>query len=159
MLMNRTFFLACATVTLGITAASSAPAYARHCSDLDSDRDRTICYVRSAIYRAEAAASEAKAKYEAKHEAKHARDGSATRPPDVSKTTKSTTSTAETKSNAASSPATCGLTKEYNNGALTFRDTCTGEWAQREREAEHNADPAPSPAPSSVPFNRGWPSH
>ena len=152
MLMNRTFFLACATVTLGITAASSAPAYARHCSDLDSDRDRTICYVRSAIYRAEAAASEAKAK----HEAKHARDGSATRPPDVSKTTKSatstaetksnaappdvskttksTTSTAETKSNAASSAATCGLTKEHNNGALTFRDTCTGEWAQRERE-------------------------
>src|SRR6516165_12618535 len=119
MLMNRTFFLACATVTLGITAASSAPAYARHCSDLDSDRDRTICYVRSAIYRAEAAASEA----EAKHEAKHARDGSATRPPDVSKTTKSTISTAETKSNAASSPATCGLTKEYDNGTLTFRDT------------------------------------
>ena len=35
--MNRTFFLACAT--LGIAAASSAPAYARPCSDLDSDRE------------------------------------------------------------------------------------------------------------------------
>jgi|SRR6516165_2650474 len=136
MLMNRSFFLPCAAVVmLGIAAAGSAPAYARHCSDLDSDRDRTICYVRSAIYRAEAAASETKAKYEARHEAKRARDGSATRLPDVSKTTKSTTSTAETKSNTASSPATCGLTKEYDNGTLTFRDTCTGEWAQREREA------------------------
>ena len=157
MLMKRTFFLACATVTLGITAASSAPAYARHCSDLDSDRDRTICYVRSAIYRAEAAASETKAKYEARHEAKRARDGSATRLPDVSKTTKSTTSTAETKSNTASSPATCGLTKEYNKGALTFRDTCTGEWAQREREAEHNADAAPSPSEVSQKTWQGFP--
>ena len=157
MLMNRTFFLACATVTLGITAASSAPAYARHCSDLDSDRDRTICYVRSAIYRAEAAASEAKAKYEAKHEAKHARAGATTRQPDVSRTAKSTTSTAETKSDAASSPAACGLTKEYENGALTFRDTCTGEWAQRKREAEHNADAPPSPSEASQKTWQGFP--
>jgi|SRR6516162_1375085 len=59
---------------------------------------------------------------------------------------------------ARGAKAACGLTKEYVNGALTFRDTCTGEWAQqqreaehstdaaqREREAEHNADVAPSP--------------
>jgi hypothetical protein len=51
MSMNRIFFLACAAVI----AASSVPAYARPCSDLDSDRARTECYVRSAIYRAEAA--------------------------------------------------------------------------------------------------------
>jgi|SRR6516162_1944326 len=50
--MNRIFFLACATV---IAAASSMPAYARPCSDLDSDRERAACYVRSAIYRGEAA--------------------------------------------------------------------------------------------------------
>ena len=120
MLMNRTFLLACATVvTLGIAAASSAPAYARACSDLDSNRDRAICYVRSAINRAEAVVSEAKTK----HEAKHARTGSATRQPDVSRTAKSTTS--------GDAKAACGLTKEYVNGALTFRDTCTGEWAER----------------------------
>ena len=50
--MNRIFFLACATV---IAAASSVPAYARSCSDLDSPSERRACYVRSAIYRAEAA--------------------------------------------------------------------------------------------------------
>ena len=98
MLMNRTFFLACATVTLGITAASSAPAYARHCSDLDSDHDRTICYVRSAVYRAEAA-----------YEAKEKRDSPR---PTVAK-------------------PTCGLTKEYVDGTVKFRDTCTGEWAEQ----------------------------
>jgi hypothetical protein len=51
MLMNRTFFLACATVTLGITAASSAPAYARHCSEehqkqpnkTDKDQQHDMC--------------------------------------------------------------------------------------------------------------------
>ena len=50
--MNRIFFLACATV---IAAASSVPAYARSCSDLDSPSERRACYVRSAIYRGEAA--------------------------------------------------------------------------------------------------------
>ena len=124
--MNCTFFLACATVvTLGIAAASSAPAYARPCSKADSDGERTECYVRSAIYRAEAAASEALAK------SKHSRDGSTAKSTRDSKTTKSMTSTADTKTNAASSPPTCGLTKEYINGAATFRDTCTGEWAQQ----------------------------
>ena len=95
--MNRIFFLACATV---IAAASSMPAYARPCSDLDSDRERAACYVRSAIYRAEAAASEAKEKYD------------------------SPKPTVKTK-------PTCGLTKEYVDGTVKFRDTCTGEWAQR----------------------------
>ena len=40
----------------------------------------------------------------------------------------------ETKPTEASSPpATCGLTKEYVDYAVKFRDTCTGEWAQHER--------------------------
>jgi hypothetical protein len=121
--MNRTFFLACATiVTLGIAGASSAPAYARSCSDLNTDRERTACYVRSAIYRAEAAVSEAKAEHDAK--AKHARTNSTTRSTDVSRTEKSTTSPGDTN-------AGCGLTKEYVNGTVKFRDTCTGEWAEK----------------------------
>jgi hypothetical protein len=91
--MNRIFFLACAAV---VAAASSVHAYARPCSELDSDRDRAACYVRSAIYRAEAA-------YEARE--KH----------DSPRPTK---------------PKACGLTKEYVDGAVKFRDTCTGEWAQ-----------------------------
>ena len=120
MLMNRTFLLACAAVvTLGIAATSSAPAYARPCRDLDSDRDRTICYVRSAAYQAEAAASEAKAKYEAKH----ARAGSTTKPPDDSRTAKSTT--------PQGPKAACGLRKEYAAGTVKFQDTCTGEWAEK----------------------------
>jgi hypothetical protein len=94
--MNRIFFLACATV---IAAASSVPAYARPCSDLDSDRERTACYVRSAIYRAEAAVEAKKEK-------------NASPRPTVAK-------------------PTCGLTKEYVDGTVKFRDTCTGEWAQQ----------------------------
>jgi hypothetical protein len=95
--MNRIFFLACATI---IAAASSVPAYARPCSDLDSPRERSACYVRSAIYRAEAAAYEAKERY------------------------------ASPKPTVKAKP-TCGLTKEYVDGTVKFRDTCTGEWAQR----------------------------
>jgi hypothetical protein len=124
MLMNRTFLLGCATVvTLGIAAASSAPAYARPCRDLDSDRDKTICYVRSAIYQAEAAASEAKARHEKE---KRARASSTTRPRDGKspEPAKSTT--------PGDAKAACGLTKEYVDGALIFRDTCTGESAQRD---------------------------
>jgi membrane protease subunit (stomatin/prohibitin family) len=37
-----------------------------------------------------------------------------------------------TKPNADSSPKSCGLTKEYINGTVKFRDTCTGEWAERD---------------------------
>jgi hypothetical protein len=32
----------------------------------------------------------------------------------------------------------CGLTKEYVNGVVTFRDTCTGEWAQRNNIKSNN---------------------
>jgi hypothetical protein len=126
MLMNRTFFQACAMiVTLGIAAASSAPAYAR-CSDADSAREERSCWIRSIISRAEAAASEAARSAKPKG----SRDGSTANSTGDSKTTQSTTSTPDTKTNAASSPATCGLTKEYVNGVVKFRDTCTGEWAE-----------------------------
>ena len=98
--MNRIFFLACATV---IAAASSGPAYARPCSELKSADEREACYVRSAIYRAEAEAKNAlepKKKYDSPRPTVKAKP-------------------------------TCGLTKEYVDGTVKFRDTCTGEWAQR----------------------------
>jgi hypothetical protein len=34
---------------------------------------------------------------------------------------------------AGDAKAACGLTKEYVNGTLTFRDTCTGESEQRDK--------------------------
>jgi len=52
MLMNRSFFLPCAAVVmLGIAAAGSAPAYARHCSEehqkqpnkTDKDQQHDMC--------------------------------------------------------------------------------------------------------------------
>jgi hypothetical protein len=122
MLMNRTFFLACATVvTLGIAAASSAPAYARPCSKADSDRERTACYVRSAIYRAEAAASEALAK------SKRSRDGST-----AARLRRHLAPTAENPADikTGASAGTACLTKQYlETGAVLFKDTCTKEWA------------------------------
>ena len=115
MLMNRTFLLACATVvTLGITAASSTPAHARRCSDADSDRQEAACYIRSAVYQAKAAAAQAQQMQAAR--AQQQQQAAAAR---------------VTKPNAASSPESCGLTKEYVNGTVKFRDTCTGEWAER----------------------------
>jgi membrane protease subunit (stomatin/prohibitin family) len=115
MLMNRTFLLACATVvTLGITAAGSTPAYARRCSDADSDRQEAACYIRSAIYQAKAAAAQ-RQQMQAARAQQQAQQAAAAR---------------VTKPNAAS-PESCGLTKEYVNGTVKFRDTCTGEWAER----------------------------
>jgi hypothetical protein len=123
---SRTFFLACATlVTLGIAGASSTPAHAGSCSYADSARDERSCLIRAIISRAESAASEATAN------SKRSSSGSTAKSTGDSRTTKSTTSSADAKANTASSPAACGLTKEYVNGAVRFRDTCTGEWAQQ----------------------------
>jgi len=114
MLMNRTFFLACATVvTLGIAAASSTPAQAQPCSEKPSQRERQECLIRSAIY---TAVSEA--------EAAHAQHQQAA----AARVTKPTASSPPEKS--------CGLTKEYVNGAVKFRDTCTGEWAQQDNNTQ-----------------------
>ena len=105
MLMNRTFFLACATaLTLGIAAATSTPAHARPCSKADSNREE--CLIRSAIY---TAVSEAEAAHTQHQQAAVARAQQQQAP-----------------------EKSCGLTKEYVNGAVKFRDTCTGEWAQRD---------------------------
>ena len=125
MLMNRTFLLACATVvTLGITAAGSTPAYARRCSDADSDRQEAACYIRSAIYQAKGAAAQAQQMRAAR--AQQQMQGAR-----AQQQAQQAAAARVTKPNAASSPESCGLTKEYVNGAVKFRDTCTGEWAER----------------------------
>jgi hypothetical protein len=132
MLMNRTFLLACATVvTLGITAGSSTPAHAGRCSDADSDRQEAACYIRSAIYQAKAAAAQAQQRQAARTQQQMMQQQKmqAAR---AQQQAQQATASRVTKPNTASSPETCGLTKEYVNGAVKFRDTCTGEWAERD---------------------------
>ena len=126
MLMNRTFLLACATVvTLGITAASSTPAHARRCSDADSDRQEAACYIRSAVYQAKAAAAQAQQMQAARAQQQQMQAARA------QQQAQQAAAARVAKPNAASSPESCGLTKEYVNGTVKFRDTCTGEWAER----------------------------
>jgi hypothetical protein len=123
MLMNRTFLLACATVlTLGITAASSTPAHARRCSDADTDRQEAACYIRSAIYQAKAQAQQM--------QAAHAQQQMQQQQMQAARAQQQQAQQAA----AARKPASesCGLTKEYINGTVKFRDTCTGEWAERD---------------------------
>jgi membrane protease subunit (stomatin/prohibitin family) len=135
MLMNRTFLLACATVvTLGITAASSTPAHARRCSDADSDRQEAACYIRSAIYQAKAAAAQAQQMQAARAQQQmmQQQQMQAAR---AQQQAQQAAAARVTKPNAALSPESCGLTKEYANGTygtVKFRDTCTGEWAERD---------------------------
>ena len=133
MLMKRTFFLACATVvTLGIAAAASTPAQARPCSKEDSKRDREECLIRSAIYTAVSQAEAAAAS--AQQQAAAARAQQRTQKAAAARAQQQAAAARETKPTEASSPpATCGLTKEYVDYAVKFRDTCTGEWAQHER--------------------------
>jgi hypothetical protein len=121
-LMNRTFFLACATVvTLSIAAASSTPAQAQPCSEKRSERERAECSIRSAIYMA---VSEAEAARARQQQAAAAR----------SQQQQQAAAASVTEPTAASSPKkSCGLAKEYYvDGAVKFRDTCTGEWAQKD---------------------------
>src|SRR5262245_26248863 len=135
MLMNRNFLLACATVlTLGITAASSTPAHARSCRDADSDRQEAACYIRSAIYQAKAAvqAHEMQKMQQQQMQAARAQQMQAAR------AQQQTQQAAPAKPKPAASPSSCGLTKEYINGAVKFRDTCTGEWAERDPSDSHS---------------------
>ena len=130
MIMNRTFLLACATVvTLGITAASPTPAHARSCSDADSDRQEAACYIRSAIYQAKAAAAQAQQRQAARGQ-KQMMQQQQMQAARAQQQAQQAAASPVTKPNAAS-PESCGLTKEYVNGAVKFRDTCTGEWAER----------------------------
>jgi transcription initiation factor TFIID subunit TAF12 len=131
MLMNRTFLLACATVvTLGITAAGSTPAYARRCSDADSDRQEAACYIRSAIYQAKAAAAQ-RQQMQAARAQQQMMQQQQMQAARAQQQAQQAAAARVTKPNAAS-PESCGLTKEYVNGAVKFRDTCTGEWAERD---------------------------
>ena len=133
MLMKRTFFLACATVvTLGIAAAASTPAQARPCSKEDSKRDREECLIRSAIYTAVSQAESAAARAQQARAQRQAQKADAVRPQQQS------AAAPVTKPAATSSPPekSCGLTKEYVDSAVKFRDTCTGEWAERDNNLQ-----------------------
>jgi hypothetical protein len=126
MLINRTFVLACATiVTLSIAAASSTPAQAQPCSEKRSERERQECSIRSAIYTAVSQAESAVARAQQARAQQQAQQAAAAR------AKQQAAAAPLTKPNAASSPANCGLKKEYVNNAVKFTDTCTGEWAQR----------------------------
>ena len=125
--MNRAFFLACATVvTLSIAAASSTPAQAQPCSEKRSERERQECLIRSAIYTAVSEAESAAARAQQARAQQQAQKAAAVR------AQQQAAAAPVTKSIATSSPPekSCGLTKEYVDGAVKFRDTCTGEWAQ-----------------------------
>ena len=125
MLMNRTFFLACATVvTLSIAATSAAQA--QPCSEKPSQRERQECLIRSAIYTAVSEAEAARARQQQAAAARSQEQQQAA----AARVTKPTL--------AASSPEkSCGLAKVYYvDGAVMFRDTCTGEWAQQDNNTQ-----------------------
>jgi hypothetical protein len=127
MLMNRTFFLACATVvTLSIAAASSTPAQAQPCSEKRSERERQECLIRSTIYTAVSQAESAAAR--AQQQAQKAAAVRAQQQAAAARVTKPTAT--------SSPPESCGLTKDYVDGAVKFRDTCTGEWAQQDNNIQ-----------------------
>ena len=131
--MNRTFFLACATVvTLSIAAASSTPAQAQPCSEKPSQRERQECLIRSAIYTAVSQAEAAGARAQQARAQQQAQKAAAVR------AQQQAGAAPVTKPTATSSPPekSCGLTKEYVNGAVKFRDTCTGEWAQQDNNTQ-----------------------
>ena len=124
MLTNRAFLLACATIAgLGLAAACSTPADARPChTENSTPREEKACQLRSAIRAAISEAAEQAAAAKQAAEKKAAEKQAATNPPAAK--------CANAKTPAAPAVASC-LTKEYLNGTVIFRDTCTGEWAQR----------------------------
>jgi len=138
--MNRTFFLACATVvTLSVAAGqASTPAQAQPCSEKRTERERQECSIRSAIYtavsRAEAAAASAQQARAQQQAQKAAAVRAQQQAAAASAQQQQAAAAPVTKPTATSSPPekSCGLTKEYVNGAVRFRDTCTGEWAQQD---------------------------
>jgi len=129
--MNRTFFLTCATfVTLSIAAASAAQA--QPCSEKPTERERQACLIRSAIYTAVSRAEAAAASTQQARAQQQAQKAAAVR------AQQQAGAAPVTKPTATSSPPekSCGLTKEYVNGAVKFRDTCTGEWAQQDNNTQ-----------------------
>jgi hypothetical protein len=151
LLTNRAFLMACATVaTLGVSTASSTPADARPCHTKDSTpRQERSCLVRSAIgavmteatkqaAMAKQAAMEKQAaamqaamakKAAAKQAAMAQEEASNAAAAKSMAPTGNPTTKAATPAARAVSPC---LTKDYlDNGAVMFRDNCTGEWAQR----------------------------
>ena len=91
-----------------------------------------LFWFRSAIYTAVSQAEAAAAS--AQQQAAAARAQQRTQKAAAARAQQQAAAARKTKPTEASSPpATCGLTKEYVDYAVKFRDTCTGEWAQHER--------------------------
>ena len=143
MLMNRTFFLACATVvTLSIAATSAAQA--QPCSEKPTERERQECRIRSAIYtvvsEAEAAAARAKQQQVAAALAKQQQAAAARAQQQQAAAAQQQQAAAApvTKPTATSSPPekSCGVTEYTVDGAVKFRDTCTGESIQQDNNTQ-----------------------
>jgi hypothetical protein len=163
MATNRAFLLACATVTLlSLTAASSTRADAKPCHTEDSTpHQERSCLIRSAVrsVMAEVAKQAAMAKQPAMEKQAAAKQAAtekqaaemqaakakqaAAKPAAMAKEAATSTAAGKPMAPAASpmvksaTPAASAgspcLTKDYNDGTVIFRDTCTGEWAQRQR--------------------------
>ena len=134
MLMNRTFFLACATVvTLSVAAASSTPAQAQPCSEKRSERERAECSIRSAIYTAvsQAEAAAARAQQQQRQQAAAARAQQQRQQAAAARAQQQ-----QQQQQQQAPEKSCGLTKEYVNGVVKFQDTCTGEWAERDNNSQ-----------------------
>jgi hypothetical protein len=127
MATNRAFLLACATVaTLSLSAASSTRADAKPCHTEDSTpRQERTCLIRSAIRSVvtETAKQTAMAKQAAMEKQAAAKQ--------APKAKQAAAKQAKSATPAALAGSPC-LNKGYNKGTVIFRDTCTGEWAQRE---------------------------
>jgi len=147
MATNRAFLLACATVaTLSFSSVSSTRADAKPCHTEDStSQQERSCLIRSTIrsVMTEAAKQAAVAKQAAMEKqaaAKQAAKAKQAEAKQAAVAKEAATGTAAAKpmaptANPSATPvapegSSC-LTKGYSNGNVIFRDTCTGEWAQR----------------------------
>src|SRR5262245_2548642 len=147
MATNRAFLLACATVaTLSLSSVSSTRADAKPCHTEDStSQQERSCLIRSTIrsVMTEAAEQAAVAKQAAREKhatATEAGKAKEAEPKQAAVAKEAATGTPAAKpmaptANPSATPvalegSSC-LTKGYSNGNVVFRDTCTGEWAQR----------------------------
>ena len=150
MATNRAALLACATLAaLSLSSVSSTRADAKPCHTEDSTpQQERSCLIRSTIRTvmteaAKQAAIAKQATMEKQAAAKQAAKAKQAEAKQAAVAKEAATGTAAAKpmaptANPAVNSATpvapegssC-LTKGYSNGNVIFRDTCTGEWAQR----------------------------
>lgn len=136
---NRASFLVC--VTVAAIGLSGTAANARPCRTEDSTpRQERSCLVRSTIraVMAEAAKQQAAAKQAAMQKQAAAKQAAMAKAAASDASTANSTAPADKPPSKMEEPAArpeatnpC-LTKDHlDNGNVIFRDTCTGEWAER----------------------------